>query len=440
MMTTPICDFVKEYNSSNPTRFHMPAHKGKGFLGIEGLDITEIKGADSLFSASTIIAQSEKNASHLFGCETFYSTEGSSLCIRAMVYLARLWGGDLRIIALRNSHKTFLSSVALLDLEVDWLYSDQSYLSSDFSLDTLEEMLSKGKGRKTAVYLTSPDYLGNRVDIKRASELCKKYNALLLVDNAHGAYLKFLDNSCHPMDLGADMCCDSAHKTLPVLTGGAYLHISKKLMDEIGETPKNALSLFASTSPSYLILQSLDMANLYISEGYKEKLSGFIKKVDEAKSRLKNLGFDLSGNEPLKICIKTKKYGYFGFEMADYLEKANIFIEFADRDNLVLMLSVENGLESLEYLVETLGKLERKEEIKENPPKITKARKVLTPRQAMITRKERVAVDNSLGRILAEFNLSCPPAVPILVCGEEIDETTLKCFAYYGINEVDVVI
>ena len=123
MMNTPICDFVRSYARTNVLRLHMPGHKGVGVLGVEKLDITEIEGADSLYEASGVIRESEENASQLFGCPTFYSTEGSSLCIRAMMYLIRLQAGEKPLIwAGRNAHKTFLSAAALLDLDVEWLY------------------------------------------------------------------------------------------------------------------------------------------------------------------------------------------------------------------------------------------------------------------------------------------------------------------------------
>ena len=132
-MTTPICDFVKSYAESGTSRLHMPGHKGKGNFG-ERLDLTEIKGADELYDAEGIIAESEKNASELFGCRTFYSTEGSSHTIRAMLYLASLYakecGKKPTILAARNAHKAFLSAVALLDIAVDWIYpSTQSFPS-----------------------------------------------------------------------------------------------------------------------------------------------------------------------------------------------------------------------------------------------------------------------------------------------------------------------
>ena len=128
-MKTPICDFVQKYQQSGAERLHMPGHKGQSYLGYEPFDLTEIDGADSLFSANGIIAESEQNASTLFGAHTFYSTEGSSLAIKAMLALAaqkhRQNGARVRILAARNAHKAFLYAAALLDLDVTWISPDE---------------------------------------------------------------------------------------------------------------------------------------------------------------------------------------------------------------------------------------------------------------------------------------------------------------------------
>ena len=291
-MNTPICDFVRQYAESHALRLHMPGHKGVSFLGMESLDITEIDGADSLYEAAGIIRESEENAGALFGCPTFYSTEGSSQCIRAMLYLALLHakqhGRAPLIAAGRNAHKTFLSAAALLDLEVQWLYpaDGESYLSCGLSAASLEEYLHNAPQKPAAVYLTSPDYLGRLADIAALAQVCHAHDVLLLVDNAHGAYLRFLARSQHPIDLGADLCCDSAHKTLPVLTGGAYLHINPAAPALMTQHAKNALLLFGSTSPSYLILQSLDAANRYLSQGYSDRLCRFAERTAAVKQQL----------------------------------------------------------------------------------------------------------------------------------------------------------
>ena len=152
MMKTPICDFVRRYANSDVLRLHMPGHKGEGRQGCEPYDLTEVMGADSLYDANGIIRESEKNASELFGCDTFYSTEGSSLCIRAMLLLLRQYatemGREPLILAGRNAHKTFLSGVALLDLDVEWLYGEaDSYHVRCFHsfCDSLKELFVKIK-------------------------------------------------------------------------------------------------------------------------------------------------------------------------------------------------------------------------------------------------------------------------------------------------------
>ncbi len=444
-MKTPICDFVNEYAKSNAERMHMPGHKGKDLLGFEAHDITEIDGADSLYEASGIIKMSERNAGSLFGCNTFYSTEGSSQCIKAMVHLAVLYakekGNSPFIAAGRNAHKAFMSALALTDCGVMWLNSDDegSYLSCKITAQSLENALEKAEHKPTAVYITSPDYLGNTADIGAISEVCKKHGILLLVDNAHGAYLKFLPESGHPMDLGADICCDSAHKTLPVLTGGAYLHISKNADPFFAQNAKDSLVLYGSTSPSYLILQSLDRANKYIADGYSDLLAEFCKNVQTFKNELTEKRFILYGDEPLKIVISTKEYGYYGTEFADILKNQNIICEFSDPDFIVLMLTPETGTDGLNKLREALLSVEKQKKINEKPPMIPIGKASMTIREAVFSPCETIDASKSCGRILARANVICPPAVPVAVCGETITEQAVKCFKYYGIKECTVI-
>ncbi len=436
-MNTPIFDFIRKYADSNTLRFHVPGHKGAEILGCERLDITEMSGADSLYEAEGIIRQSEDNASFLFGCNTFYSTEGSSHCIRAMVYLASLIakeeGRKPVIAAGRNAHKSFLSAVALTDTDVRWIYSrDDNYLSCPV---TAEDVLSLDSD-VTAVYITSPDYLGNRVDIKSVAKACRERNILLMVDNAHGAYLRFLPKSEHPMDMGADMCCDSAHKTLPVLTGGAYLHIKD---DNLASFGKRALSVFGSTSPSYLIMASLDKVNETLDGDYRERLSHTVNKINECKKALTENGYSLMGNEPLKITIETKKYGYTGNAFADILREKGIEVEFSDPDYVVMMLTTETTDNAIDYLSKTFENIEKREKITLAPPPIPHGEMRASVREAMLSPCETVSLEDAEGRILADAGVGCPPAVPVAVCGEVITREAIACFRYYGIETINVM-
>ena len=248
--------------------------------------------------------------------------------------------------------------------------------------------------------------------------------------------MKFLEESKHPIDLGADLCCDSAHKTLPVLTGGAYLHISNSAPEWMHQNAKNALALFGSTSPSYLILQSLDMANRYIADGYREKLCEFAKKVEQLKITLSKSGYVLKGNEPMKITVKTKSYGYLGEDFAKALLEKNVVCEFCDKDFAVMMLTPETDLETLEKVLLSVS---RKTAIPQIAPKYYKPERLMSIREAALSPSLEVPIEKALGRILATATVGCPPAVPIVTCGERITAEAIEVFKYYGIKTCTIV-
>ncbi len=444
-MKTPIYDFVKEYAKGSAARFHMPGHKGASILGCERMDVTEISGADVLYSPDGIIARSEKNASLLFGTQhTFYSTEGSTLAIKAMLALIkRRAAANSRtvVLASRNAHKAFLYACALLDIEIKWLYPEvfEHLCSCKISADGLRALLNACDTLPDAVYITSPDYLGNLCDVSGLADVCHDSGIPLLVDNAHGAYLAFTEPSMHPIHLGADMCCDSAHKTLPVLTGGAYLHVSKRFEADEREV-RGALSLFASTSPSYLILQSLDLCNKYLAEGYREALCEHIKKLELVKNHLAHAGFATESSEPLKLVFSRSTCGYSGDELAAHLRANMIEPEFSDRDTLVLMSTPMITDGDLERLINTFKALPKRSPDKN---RVTPRPEILQPcistREAMLSSCETVPTESSAGRICACPTVSCPPAVPIVMSGERISERAVELMLYYGIKKIEVI-
>lgn len=465
-MNTPIYDFVEAYRESDATRLHMPGHKGvPGPLGVEPFDITEIDGADVLSQACGIIAESEANAGSLFGCRTLYSTEGSSLCVRAMVFLLKMTalhrGVTPRILAGRNVHRSFLDAVALLDIEVDWIMPKKAsedkpfaYESCEIDGDELAAMIEKlrGDGRMpSAVYITSPDYLGNRTDIASLAKVCHGCGCFLAVDNAHGAYLRFLAESAHPMNLGADMCCDSAHKTLPVLTGGAYLHISRD-NHFLTENAGRAMALFATTSPSYLILQSLDLCNAYLEEN-AALFERTACRVAQLREDLSKAGYRMAGDEPWKITLivgdakdsrEADEESAFsdGDRLSDTLAKYGIYVEYHDRSHVVMMFSTQTTEGEFALVGSVLAEIaegrseaenacvsEKTDRAKAEPgdrERIPAPVQVLTPAEAVLAESEYVDASQCAGRVLAEPLVHMPPCVPVYMCGEVLGEDAVR--------------
>ena len=540
-METPICDFVKEYADNGFSRFHMPGHKGRKFIGCEKYDITEIDGADVLSHAEGIIKKSQENAAKLFGSgASFYSTEGSSQCIKTMLavvfadYRRKLLhektdkpanlceaqktdrqeklcenqDTDARsfyeneiiekteaiperayVLAARNVHKSMIDALALLDLDVEFIYpqdadsicvsmvtpadimeylekvSDNTEIKTeeikkildnaqrdDIKLSDTERKNICGKENKRnmlpmAVYITSPDYLGNTADIEGISKVCEKYDIPLIVDNAHGAYQAFLDEekygNIHPIKSGAAICCDSAHKTLPVLTGGAYIHVSGKYKERFAPYVASYMTMFGSTSPSYLIMQSLDMCNRYIDEKIRHELSECIGRIEKTKKVLVENNVKIVETEPLKIVIDTAAAGMEGDKLAEEFRKHKIECEYADKYFVVLMITPQNDEKDFERLekwaVETKYKRVAKKKIEPKKLILHRAERVMSIRKAAFSPYRKIKVSAAGGSICASQTIACPPAIPIAVCGERIDQNMISIFEEYGIDYVNVV-
>lgn len=467
-VTTPIVDFVRRYAQSGTSRLHMPGHKGQSLLGFEPWDITEIKGADELYGADGIIAQSEANATRLFGTvHTYYSTEGSSQCIRAMLCLALqaapAAGQRPVLLAARNAHKALLYAAALLDFDIQWLWpapQDAGALcscpvSAAKLTGALQGLAQQGK-RPFGVYITSPDYLGGVQDIAALAEVCRDFGVPLLVDNAHGAYLRFLpQGGQHPIALGAAMCCDSGHKTLPVVTGGAYLHLGKNAPVQDEAAVRNALALFGSTSPSYLILQSLDKCNQILSEGYPLRLlqccghlTRLRRELNEVAAAKHCPGPLALESEPLKVTLDAAVLGLSGTELAEKLRAAKIECEYADPRYLVLMFTPDNPPQDFERL--SVAVLRITEELagpvtfpEETAGEFAELERGLhrrcTIRQAVFAPQEQLPAEQAVGRICAMPTVSCPPAIPIVVSGEQITPAVAAWMKRYHVEEVSVI-
>lgn len=446
-MAAPIYEFAKKYAEGGTARFHMPGHKGRAFHGLEALDLTEIKGADYLFEASGVIAESEAQTASLFGSErTLYSTEGSSLCIKTMLAIADHCRADrsrrMTVIAPRNVHKAFINACILLDIDVHWVYpadGSHSLCSSGITPADISRALCECEGNPDAVYVTSPDYLGFIADIGGISRICREHGIPLIVDNAHGAYLKFLEEDCHPITLGADMCCDSAHKTLPCYTGGALLHISASAPDGYAKCAKKMMSLFASTSPSYLIMESLDLCSDYLSRGYRSELAKTVERTGLCRERLEVMGWKTVGQEKCKLTVAAAECGISGDELGDLLREKGVEPEYTDPDYVVLMTTPFNTEEDFTRLEKAMSEVPIKEGRAVSFDVIPQAVVRMPIRQAAFSPTRELPVEEAAGLICGMTVTSCQPSVPIAVSGEEITPEIIKILKRYGVLQISVL-
>ena len=293
-------------------------------------------------------------------------------------------------------------------------------------------------------------------DIAALAEVCKDFGVPLLVDNAHGAYLRFLpQGGQHPIALGAAMCCDSGHKTLPVVTGGAYLHLGKNAPVQDEAAVRNALALFGSTSPSYLILQSLDKCNQILSEGYPLRLlqcCGHLTRLrwelNEAAAAKHCPGPLALESEPLKVTLDAAVLGLSGTELAEKLRAAKIECEYADPRYLVLMFTPDNPPQDFERLTaavlriaeELAGPVTLPEEAAGEFAALERGlHRCCTIRQAVFAPQEQLPAEQAVGRICAMPTVSCPPAIPIVVSGEQITPAAVAWMKRYHVEEVSVI-
>ncbi|WP_028505510.1 PLP-dependent transferase [Ruminococcus sp. FC2018] len=444
-MSAPINDFVKKYIQSDTVRFHMPGHKGCTFHGCEAYDITEIKGADYLYQAQGIIAESERRTAASFKtAKTLFSTEGSSQCIKTMLGIIKSVIGDkrLKIAAPRNVHKAFIDGCILLDADVVWLYPSEptpGICCCDITPVQIENLLSQDKDID-CLYITSPDYLGNLADIKAIADISHRAGVPLAVDNAHGSYMAFLDDNTHPIALGADMCCDSAHKTLPCYTGGAYLHFSNKSPDSFLNNAKSIMSMFGSTSPSYLILQSLDLCGEMLASGeFAKKLAHSTAMVRSCKEKIEGYGWVLCGQEKMKITVCAAKCGYNGCELGDKLRETGIEPEYCDGEYVVFMAGISNTQNDFDKLAAAFKTLPVKPPIDEQIPGLLPAESRLSMRRAAFSHSQSVDIHSAVGRICALTVTGCQPSVPVTVSGEVVSENAVKLLEACGVEKINVL-
>ncbi|BED92411.1 MAG: Orn/Lys/Arg decarboxylase [Candidatus Paraimprobicoccus trichonymphae] len=421
----------KNYINSDLSSFHTPGHKNKNFLKFDILknDLTELELTDELYNCKKGILKAEIKFSNLYNTKrTIFSAGGNTLCIQTMIGLVHK--KSKKILCVRNIHKSVINTFGLLDI-------DPVFASPN--LKNIKKKIKKYRNDINSVFLTSPNYYGEIFDIKSISEICKKYNISLLVDNAHGSHLRFLKENLHPINLGADLVADSLHKTLPVLTGGAVLHINNtKFIDN----SKNVMSIFGSTSPNFSILNSINLCRKWLENNGSNNFQILENKVNGIKEILKNknIKFLHDNCDPVRIVINVNSAGFNGKEFVNYLHKHKIEPEFYDNKYVVLIPSNFNIKKDWDRLEKALMNIKIKnkkviiDHFEFNLPKVS-----LSIREAMFSKSEMVFLKNSKHRVISELIAPCPPGTPILIPGELIRNEEQQLLKYYGIHILNVV-
>ncbi len=435
---------MNEYLAKYPRSFHTPSHKSndaywKKINNILDYDLTELPETGSLFDAEGLTALAEDAAAKAFGTKgTFFSPAGCSHAIQAMLRLALSEGGKL--LCSRIIHRSAVNAMALLDIYPVFIRNDSS-AGKDFlgRLDPQRVSDSlKADNEIKAVYLTSPDYFGVLSDITGLSDVCRQYNIPLLVDNAHGSHLLWLGKNQHPLSFGADMSADSAHKTLPVLTGGAWLQINN---EKYLNNARSALSLFSSTSPSYMTMLSLDMCREWLQREGREAFSRLEKRLKPIKTQLRQMGFTFPEGiiDPVRLAFSTAAAGANANSLAAFLRKKSLEVEYSDDTRIIMIPSPMNTESDFTALEGALS------EYKWEPERISLEtaynipEMLMRPHEALLSKSETISIENALGRISAENACLCPPGIPAVIMGEKIDSATLEILRHEKIKNIKVV-
>lgn len=443
---TPLKRALDEYIRQDYARLHMPGHKGTSispFGKLMTYDVTEVEGTDSLFEDDGPLKELEEIFTRLYDTkETVMSAGGSTLCIQAMLRMVAKKEG--RILAGRNIHAAAVNAMALLGLEPVWVYPNRKQeerLIGEISPDEIRSVLEKEKQAGTldslcAIYVTSPDYFGVMSDIRSIVQIAHEYGLPLLVDNAHGAHLHFLKEEYHPMQLGADLCCDSLHKTMPALTGAALLHTSDaKYCPQM----KGAMTVFGSTSPNYLIMLSMDSTAAFLMQDGAERIQQTVTRCEELRQKAREKGFVLPQHcDPMRLTLPLAGTGWDAQIFRKLLRKHKIMEEYLSDSGCVLLFSPFNREEDFKRTEALLDEvLIQKQPFTAFP--IVPSEKVMSLREAFLSPKEGVPVEKAEGRIAAQVKITCPPGIPLVMPGERLHKEIIKILKNSGIFVIDVV-
>lgn len=447
----PLIESLLDYVNEQTVRFHMPGHKGgKGFSSaflnnLAGMDITEIPGSDNLHQPTGAIAEAQELAAEAFGADrSYFLVNGSTCGIYTMIMAACPPGSKLLVP--RNCHKSVWNALILGDIRPIYLqpcYDPTRQLITQITSEEVEKALDKHPDA-VGLILVHPNYYGMCSHIEEIARILHSRGKVLLVDEAHGAHFSF-----HPAlpisagEAGADLWVQSAHKTLPAFTQSAYLHGREGRIDF--SRVEEILRIVQSTSPSYMLMASLDWARHTMANHGEELLTRLIDRIDGARNKLKSIGIpsldqicwrEVAALDPTRLVLDFSPFGITGYKGEELLRHEGIQVEMSDWFHVVLICTIVDGHGEMDRLVEACKKIIRQTTLSPQVSPISLSisreipRQILSPREAFYSIIEKIPLKESAGRISADSIGAYPPGIPRFCPGELIDKTGLEELIY----------
>jgi arginine decarboxylase len=439
MKEIPLLNALIEFVNRETTSFHVPGHKNGKHSFIKELslpnilhyDVTELNGLDDLHYPTEVIKEAETRLSEVYGAnESFFLVNGST--VGNLASILTLCGENDEVLVQRNCHKSVFhglfiagSKPVFLPLDIDLELGQPLGINIDQSIKILKKF-SNAK----AVILTNPNYYGMSQDLTEIIDLAHTMRIPVIVDEAHGTH--FTIGEPFPkeaLSMGADIVVQSAHKTLPAMTMGSYLHIKSKLVncDKI----RDMLRVLQSSSPSYPIMASLDYSRYFVENfnfdqlnQLHEHIKQFIKQLQELPNIEVVTTSNLSYKQDLLKLIIKSTLGQTGKQLQEIFEKEGIFVELSDWGHILLILPLDAEVDFSEQFIKIQRATSNLTKIKNEYPKIEvpNLESVVSESYATLKKKQKLLMNliESAGEISAENIVPYPPGVPILLKGEVI--------------------
>ena len=436
-MNAPLYSALTDLAGQNPLRMHIPGHKGRlggAFAGLSEIDFTEIPPVGNLYTGEGPVRQAERAFAQRGGArDALFFSGGTTQGIYTMLDAAAGMGGTL--ILDRGCHKSLCHGMAMLDITPVWLLPEWDLLPRPISPDMVRQALEAHPEAK-ALCLTSPSYYGVLTPLREIAEICHERGVFLLVDQAHGAHFPFVGLPTG-VEEGADLCVVSAHKTLPALGGGSVLYIGKNApWDPLYLKARSAL--YATTSPSWPVLASIDYARAALEQHNTYPAVAALTAEYRDRINRETPFHALTGDlDPCRLTVDMGTLG--GLSAEALLGERNIYVELADDRFLALVITCQDTRADLERLLAGLKALPFRGEgpARMDPPPPPGIRKSI--RNALYGPTEQLPLAQAAGRICAQIVAPYPPGIPVLCPGEEIFEKHVAYLAKKRYNIVEKI-